>query len=96
MGMYSVWKRVLSWKLKYLISYVSYVSIKQSIACNYRIFLFKLVVDETYIARAIISVLERERLVADGAGVCALAAVMQGLVPELRGKRYTYILHQLA
>ncbi|CAG4957490.1 unnamed protein product [Colias eurytheme] len=46
-----------------------------------------LVVDESYIAKAIISMLERERLVADGAGVCALAAVMQGLVPELRGKR---------
>ncbi|KAL0869047.1 hypothetical protein ABMA27_007364 [Loxostege sticticalis] len=46
-----------------------------------------LVVDEAYVARAIISVLERERLVADGAGVCAIAAVMQGLVPELRGKR---------
>ncbi|XP_068619364.1 L-threonine ammonia-lyase-like, partial [Battus philenor] len=44
-------------------------------------------VDETYIARAIITVLERERLVADGAGACSLAAVMQGLVPELRGKR---------
>lgn len=35
--------------------------------------------------------LERERLVADGAGVCAVAAVMQGLVPELRGKRYVII-----
>ncbi|CAG9789380.1 unnamed protein product [Diatraea saccharalis] len=46
-----------------------------------------LVVDETYVARAVISVLEQERLVADGAGVCAIAAVMQGLVPELRGKR---------
>ncbi|XP_047033517.1 uncharacterized protein LOC124640004 [Helicoverpa zea] len=46
-----------------------------------------LVVDELYIARALISMLERERLVADGAGVCAIAAVMQGLVPELRGKR---------
>ncbi|XP_050354429.1 L-threonine ammonia-lyase-like isoform X2 [Nymphalis io] len=49
--------------------------------------LIYLVVDEAYIARAVISLLERERLVADGAGVCALAAVMQGLVPELRGKR---------
>ncbi|XP_072929807.1 L-threonine ammonia-lyase-like [Epargyreus clarus] len=46
-----------------------------------------LLVDETYIARATINMLERERLVADGAGVCSLAAVMQGLVPELRGKR---------
>ncbi|XP_045776865.1 L-threonine ammonia-lyase-like isoform X1 [Maniola jurtina] len=46
-----------------------------------------LVVDEAYIAKAVINVLERERLVADGAGVCALAAVMQGLAPELRGKR---------
>ncbi|CAH2094550.1 unnamed protein product [Euphydryas editha] len=46
-----------------------------------------LVVDEAFIARAVINILERERLVADGAGVCALAAVMQGLVPELRGKR---------
>ncbi|XP_052756392.1 L-threonine ammonia-lyase-like [Galleria mellonella] len=46
-----------------------------------------LVVDELYIARAVINVLERERFVADGAGVCSIAAVMQGLVPELRGKR---------
>ncbi|KOB69768.1 putative threonine dehydratase catabolic [Operophtera brumata] len=46
-----------------------------------------LVVDEVFIARAMIAMLERERLVADGAGVCAVAAVMQGLVPELRGKR---------
>ncbi|XP_026743292.1 uncharacterized protein LOC113504970 [Trichoplusia ni] len=46
-----------------------------------------LLVDEVYIARAMISMLERERLVADGAGVCAIAAVMQGLAPELRGKR---------
>ncbi|CAH0728498.1 unnamed protein product, partial [Brenthis ino] len=46
-----------------------------------------LTVDESYIARAVINILERERLVADGAGVCALAAVMQGLVPELRGRR---------
>ncbi|KAM3960464.1 L-threonine ammonia-lyase [Aphomia sociella] len=46
-----------------------------------------LVVDEVYIARAVINVLERERLVADGAGICSIAAVMQGLVPELRGKR---------
>ncbi|XP_041969464.1 L-threonine ammonia-lyase-like isoform X2 [Aricia agestis] len=51
-----------------------------------------LLVDESYIAKAIISVLERERLVVDGAGVCALAAVMQGLVPELRGKRTVCIL----
>ncbi|XP_047536694.1 L-threonine ammonia-lyase-like [Vanessa atalanta] len=51
-----------------------------------------LVVDEAYIARAVISLLERERLVADGAGVCALAAVMQGLVPELRGKRAVCII----
>lgn len=51
-------------------------------------FYFQLVVDEAFIARALISLLERERLVADGAGVCAVAAVMQGLVPELRGKRY--------
>lgn len=49
--------------------------------------LLQLLVDETYIAKAIISMLESERLVADGAGVCAIAAVMQGLVPELKGKR---------
>ncbi|CAH0400545.1 unnamed protein product [Chilo suppressalis] len=46
-----------------------------------------LVVEESYVARAVINILEQERLVADGAGVCAIAAVMQGLVPELRGKR---------
>ncbi|XP_037876286.1 L-threonine ammonia-lyase [Bombyx mori] len=51
-----------------------------------------LVVEESYIARAMISVLERERLVTDCAGVCAVAAVMQGLVPELRGKRAVCVL----
>ncbi|XP_075983189.1 uncharacterized protein LOC142981277 [Anticarsia gemmatalis] len=51
-----------------------------------------LVVDEVFIARALVSMLERERLVADGAGVCAIAAVMQGLVPELRGKRAVCII----
>ncbi|KAJ2953374.1 hypothetical protein O0L34_g964 [Tuta absoluta] len=44
-------------------------------------------VDEAFISRAIITVLEREHMVVDGAGVCAVAAVMQGLVPELKGKR---------
>ncbi|KAI5633022.1 pyridoxal-phosphate dependent enzyme domain-containing protein [Phthorimaea operculella] len=49
-------------------------------------------VDEAYISRAIITVLEREHMVVDGAGVCAVAAVMQGLVPELKGKRTVCIL----
>lgn len=35
--------------------------------------------------------LERERLVADGAGVTAIAAIMQGLVPELKGKRWIFM-----
>ncbi|XP_045533078.1 uncharacterized protein LOC123720491 [Pieris brassicae] len=51
-----------------------------------------LLVDECYIAKAIVSMVERERLVADGAGVCSLAAVMQGLVPELRGKRVVCVI----
>ncbi|KAG6455484.1 hypothetical protein O3G_MSEX009221 [Manduca sexta] len=51
-----------------------------------------LVVDEVFVARAIISMLERERLVADGAGVCAIAAVLQGLVPELKGKRVVCVI----
>ncbi|CAK1550489.1 unnamed protein product [Leptosia nina] len=52
----------------------------------------RMAIDECYIAKAIVSMLERERLVADGAGVCSLAAVMQGLVPELRGKRLVCVI----
>ncbi|CAG9132859.1 unnamed protein product [Plutella xylostella] len=51
-----------------------------------------LVVEESWVARATVALLERERLVAGGAGAVALAAVMQGLVPELKGKRTVCII----
>ncbi|GBP85810.1 hypothetical protein EVAR_65874_1 [Eumeta japonica] len=51
-----------------------------------------LVVDEAWVARAVLALVERERLVASGGGVVALAALMQGLAPELRGKRVVCVI----
>jgi threonine dehydratase len=44
-------------------------------------------VSEEYIAIAILRLLEMEKAVVEGAGACGLAAVLQGLVPELKGKK---------
>ena len=42
---------------------------------------------EEYIAIAILRLLELEKAVVEGAGATAFAAVLQGLLPELKGKR---------
>lgn len=45
------------------------------------------VVKEEYISIAILRLLELEKAVVEGAGAVAFAAVLQGLVPELKGKK---------
>ena len=44
-----------------------------------------LVVDEDYIAIAILRLIEVEKSVVEGAGATGLAALCQGLCPELEG-----------
>lgn len=44
-------------------------------------------VDDDEIARAILMLLEREKIVAEGAGAAPLAAVLAGKLPAVRGKR---------
>jgi len=46
-----------------------------------------LVVDEDFIAIAILRLIEVEKSVVEGAGATALAALVQGLCPELEGKK---------
>ena len=42
---------------------------------------------EEYIALAILRLIEQEKAVVEGAGATGLAAIIQGLVPELKGKK---------
>ncbi|KAK7468186.1 hypothetical protein BaRGS_00036599 [Batillaria attramentaria] len=44
-------------------------------------------VKEEYIALAILRLIEQEKAVVEGAGATGLAAVIQGLLPELKGKK---------
>lgn len=43
--------------------------------------------DETWISRAMITLLEREKVLVEGAAACPVAALMAGKVPELRRKK---------
>lgn len=45
------------------------------------------VVKEEFIAMAILRLVEIEKAVVEGAGACGLAAILAGLLPELKGKR---------
>lgn len=55
--------------------------------------LSQLLVKEDWIARAILHLVELERIVVEGAGACPLAAILGNLVPELKTKKYVlYIL----
>ncbi|CAL8076039.1 unnamed protein product [Calicophoron daubneyi] len=49
-------------------------------------------VDEAYVHRAIVQLLEVEKFVVEGAGATGLAAIMAGLLPELKGKTVVPIL----
>lgn len=48
---------------------------------------FQITVDETWISRAMITLLEREKVLVEGAAACPVAALMAGKVPELRRKK---------
>ena len=45
-------------------------------------------VSEEYIAISILRLIELEKAVVEGAGACGFAAILQGLLPELTGKKY--------
>ncbi|CAL8076027.1 unnamed protein product [Calicophoron daubneyi] len=49
-------------------------------------------VDEEYIHRAIVRLLEVEKFVVEGAGATSLAVILAGLLPELKGKTVVSIL----
>lgn len=48
----------------------------------------QLLVNEDWIARSILHLMEQERCVVEGAGACPLAAIIGNLVPELKLKKY--------
>lgn len=49
---------------------------------------FQLTVQEEYVARAILQLVEKSKYAVEGAGAVGLAAIIAGLVPELAGKKY--------
>ncbi|MFZ5587131.1 MAG: threonine ammonia-lyase [Thermodesulfobacteriota bacterium] len=49
-------------------------------------------VEEEYIAQAMLLLLERRRIVAEGAGALGLAALLSGSLPELAGKRVVILI----
>ncbi|KAK3090366.1 hypothetical protein FSP39_011247 [Pinctada imbricata] len=51
-------------------------------------------VKEEYIALAILRLVELEKAVVEGAGATGLAAIIQGLVPELEGKKLVNLLER--
>jgi threonine dehydratase len=44
-------------------------------------------VSEAWIAIAILRLIEHEKAVVEGAGAVGLAAILAGLLPELKGKK---------
>jgi threonine dehydratase len=48
-------------------------------------------VDEAFIAQAILRMLELEKIVVEGAAVAPLAALLAGLLPELKGKKVVLV-----
>lgn len=44
-------------------------------------------VSEAWIAIAILRLIENEKAVVEGAGATGLAAILAGLLPELKGKK---------
>lgn len=47
--------------------------------------------NEDWIARAILRLVEQEKYVVEGGGAVGVAAIMAGLVPELAKKKYVKI-----
>ena len=50
-----------------------------------------IVVREEFIALAILRLVEMEKVVVEGAGATALAAVLSGQLPELVGKKFVQL-----
>ena len=46
---------------------------------------------EEFIALAILRLVELEKAVVEGAGATGLAALLAGLLPELKGKKWVYV-----
>lgn len=44
-------------------------------------------VKEDWVARAIMHIVEEEKLVVEGSGAVPIAAIMAGLLPNLKGKK---------
>ncbi|XP_044759065.1 L-threonine ammonia-lyase-like isoform X3 [Coccinella septempunctata] len=63
-----------------------------SFECVKRILDKCVAVKEQYVALAILRLVEYEKSVVEGAGASPLAAILQGLVPELKGKKVCLIL----
>ncbi|KAJ0173574.1 hypothetical protein K1T71_010723 [Dendrolimus kikuchii] len=67
------------------VGYNAFVTIKSSVD--------KLItVNEDWLARAILRLVEQEKYVVEGGGAVGVAAIMAGLVPELKGKKVVCIL----
>lgn len=47
----------------------------------------QIVVKEDWVARAIMHIVEEEKFVVEGGGAVAMAAIMAGLFPNLKGKK---------
>lgn len=43
--------------------------------------------NEDWLARAILLLVEQEKYVVEGGGAVGIAAIMAGMVPELKGKK---------
>ena len=80
------WKFSLPAILSYIRTHINlrnqFLSLKHVISYN-TIFLFR----EAYIAMAVLRLVEEEKCVVEGAGAVGLAALIAGMVPELKGKR---------
>ena len=50
------------------------------------------VVKEQWVARAILKLVENEKCIVEGAGATGLAAILDGQLDELKGKRFIIIL----
>lgn len=50
----------------------------------------QVVVNEDWVARAIMHIVEKEKYVVEGAGATAVACLLGGLLPNLKGKKWVY------
>ena len=51
--------------------------------------------DEDFISLAVVKLLESEKAVVEGAGASAFAAILSGVFPELKGKKWVNFLFKL-